>query len=192
MSAPATMQATTHYQDLEFQIAELRKKVEELGPAQENKLSMIVFSGDLDKLLASMIIATGAAAMGMKVVLFFTFWGTAALRKANGDAAGKDFMSKMFGWMLPKGRNKTKLSQMNMGGMGTAMLKGLMKKNNAPSLDQLFEMAGQLGVEIKVCEMSMDLMGFKREEMIDYPNLEYVGVATFLNHSRKSINQLFI
>ena len=192
MSAPATMQATTDYQDLEFQIAELRKKVEELGPAQENKLSMIVFSGDLDKLLASMIIATGAAAMGMKVVLFFTFWGTAALRKGNGDARGKDFMSKMFGWMLPKGRNKTKLSQMNMGGMGTVMLKGLMKKKNAPSLDQLFDMAGQLGVEIKVCEMSMDLMGFKREEIIDYPNLEYVGVATFLNHSRKSINQLFI
>ncbi|AFM25680.1 DsrE/DsrF/DrsH-like family protein [Desulfomonile tiedjei] len=191
MSLPAEAR-TPNLEDLESQIADLRKKVEELGPAQENKLSMIVFSGDMDKLLASMIIATGAAAMGMKVVLFFTFWGTAALRKPEANVEGKDFMSKMFGWMLPKGRNSLKLSKMNMGGMGTAMMKGLMKKKNAPNLDQLFEMAAQLGVEIKVCEMSMDLMGFKREEIIDYPNMEFVGVATYLNHSRKSINQLFI
>jgi peroxiredoxin family protein len=191
MSLPAEAQ-TVNLQDLESQIADLRKKIEDLGPAQENKLSMIVFSGDMDKLLASMIIATGAAAMGMKVVLFFTFWGTAALRKPEANVEGKDFMSKMFGWMLPKGRNNVKLSKMNMGGMGTAMMKGLMKKKNAPNLDQLFEMAAQLGVEIKVCEMSMDLMGFKREEIIDYPNMEFVGVATYLSHSRKSINQLFI
>jgi peroxiredoxin family protein len=191
MSMPAQAQPTG-YEDLELQIADLRKKIEELGPAQENKLSMIVFSGELDKLLAAMIIATGAAAMGMKVVMFFTFWGTAALRKPDADPRGKDFMAKMFGWMLPKGRNQVKLSKMNMGGMGTAMLKGLMKKKNAPSPDQLFEMAAQLGVEIKVCEMSMDLMGFKREEIIDYPNMEFVGVATYLGHSRKSINQLFI
>ncbi len=179
--------------------AEAAKKLEEFAPAEkpqgvvmENKLSMIVFSGDMDKLLASMIIATGAAAMGMKVVMFFTFWGTAALRDANKKVGGKDFMSKMFGWMLPKGRNKTKLSQMHMAGMGTAMLKGLMKKKNAPSLDQLFEIAAQLGVEIKVCDMSMDLMGFSREELIDYPNMDFVGVATFLAHSGKSANQLFI
>jgi len=191
MSLPATAQ-TTDLRQLELQIAELKAKVEDLGPAQENKLSMIVFSGDMDKLLASMIIATGAAAMGMKVVMFFTFWGTAALRKPDAKVDGKDFMAKMFGWMLPKGRNKVKLSKMNMGGMGTAMMKGLMKKKNAPSLDQLFDMAGQMGVEIKVCEMSMDLMGFKREEIIDYPNMEFVGVATYLGHSRKSINQLFI
>lgn len=191
MSVPATVQSPD-YRELEQQIADLRKKIEELGPAQENKLSMIVFSGDMDKLLASMIIATGAAALGMKVVLFFTFWGTAALRKPDGNGARKDFMSKMFGWMLPKGRNRVKLSKMDMGGMGTAMMKGLMKKKNAPSLDQLFEMAAQLGVEIKVCEMSMDLMGFTHEEIIDYPNIEFVGVATYLNHARKSINQLFI
>ena len=174
------------------QLAELEKRVEELATGKQNKLAMVVFSGDLDKLLAAMIIATGAAAMGMKVVQFFTFWGTAALRKPDANVNGKDFMSKMFGWMLPKGRNKVKLSQMNMGGMGTAMMKGLMKKKNAPSLDQLFEIAVQLGVEIKVCEMSMDLMGFKHEEIIDYPNLEYVGVATFLAHAKESSNQLFI
>ena len=179
--------------------AEPARKLEELAPAPqpagvalENKLSMVVFSGDLDKMLAAMIIATGAAAMGMKVVMFFTFWGTAALRDAKKQAGGKDFMSKMFGWMLPKGRDALKLSQMNMAGMGTAMLKGLMKKKNAPSLDQLFDIAAQLGIQIKVCEMSMDLMGFKREELIDYPNMDFVGVATFLAHSGKSANQLFI
>jgi peroxiredoxin family protein len=128
----------------------------------------------------------------MKAVLFFTFWGTAALRDPKARVGGKDFMSKMFGWMLPKGRNKLKLSKMHMAGMGTAMLKDLMRKKNAPSLDQLFEMAGQLGVEIKVCEMSMDLMGFKREEIIDYPNLEYCGVATFLAEAKTSRVQLFI
>ena len=177
---------------LQGQLDELKHQVAGIKPGPENKLSMVVFSGDLDKMLASMIIATGAAAMGMKVVMFFTFWGTAALRDAKKQAGGKDFMSKMFGWMLPKGRNELKLSQMNMGGMGTSMLKGLMKKKNAPTLDQLFEIAATLGVEIKVCEMSMDLMGFKHEELIDYPGMDFVGVATFLAHAKNSVNQLFI
>ena len=161
-------------------------------PARESKLSMIVFSGGLDRQLAAMIIATGAAAMGMKVVLFFTFWGTAALRDPARKVGGKNLMSKMFGFMLPKGRNRLPLSQMHMAGMGTAMLKGLMKKKNVASLDQLYEVAAALGVEIKICEMSMDLMGFKREEMIDYPDLEVCGVATFLANARESAVQLFI
>lgn len=178
--------------DVNAQLAELREKVAALEPGPEPKLSMVVFSGDMDKLIAAMIIATGAMAMGMKAVLFFTFWGTAALRDPAARVGDKDFMSKMFGWMLPKGRNKLALSKMHMAGMGTAMLKNLMRKKNAPSLDQLFEIAAQLGVEIKVCEMSMDLMGFKREEIIDYPNIEYCGVATFLQEARNSQVQLFI
>jgi len=178
--------------DIETQLKELREKVEALRPGAQPKLSLIAFSGELDKLIAAMIIATGAVAMGMQAVLFFTFWGTAALRDPQRKAGGKDLMSKMFGWMLPKGRGKLKLSQMHMGGMGTAMLKNLMRKKNAPSLDQLFEMAAQLGVQIKICEMSMDLMGFKREEMIDYPHLEYCGVATFLAEAKESQIQMFI
>jgi peroxiredoxin family protein len=178
--------------DLATQLTELKARVDQMTPGPQNKLSMIVFSGDLDKLLASMIIATGARAMGMEVVQFFTFWGTAALRNPKAKTSGKDFMSSMFGWMLPKGRSETKLSKMNMAGMGTAMLKDLMKKKNAPSLDQLFEVAAALGVQIKVCEMSMDLMGFQREEIIDYPNIEYCGVATFLAHAKESSVQLFI
>ncbi|MBD3235833.1 MAG: NADH dehydrogenase FAD-containing subunit [Candidatus Eisenbacteria bacterium] len=153
---------------------------------------MIVFSGSLDKMIAAMILATGAGAMGIKPILFFTFWGTAALRDASKRARGKDLMSKMFGWMLPKGRNRLPLSQMNMLGMGPAMIKGLMKRKNAASLDQLFEIAAQLGVEIKICEMSMDLMGFQREEIIDYPHLDYCGVATYLAEAQTASIQLFI
>lgn len=177
--------------DVEKELSELKTKLADM-PGQENKLSMIVFSGELDKHLAAMIIATGAAAMGMQVVLFFTFWGTAALRHPKKKAAGKDLMSKMFGFMLPKGRNKLILSQMHMAGMGTAMLKDLMKKKNTASLDQLYEIAAIMGVQIKVCEMSMDLMGFKKEEMIEYPDLEYCGVATFMSHAKESSVQLFI
>lgn len=178
--------------EIQDRLAELERKVAGLPAGKEKKLSMIVFSGDLDKMIAAMIIATGAGAMGFKVVQFFTFWGTAALRDPKKKAGGKDFMSKMFGWMLPRGRNKLALSKMHMAGMGTAMLKDLMKKKNAPSLDQLFEVAAALGVQIKVCEMSMDLMGFKREEIVDYPHLEFCGVATFLAEAEESSIQLFI
>jgi peroxiredoxin family protein len=171
--------------DVNQQIAELQAKVAALGPGPKKKLSMVVFSGDLDKMLAAMIIATGAGAMGMEVVQFFTFWGTAALRDPGKKAVGKDLMSTMFGWMLPRGRNELKLSQMHMGGLGTSMLQDLMKKKNAPSLDQL-------GVKIKVCEMSMDLMGFQRAELIDYPGMEFCGVATFLADAHDSSVQLFL
>lgn len=178
--------------DVETQLAELQAQVNAMEPGAQNKLSMIVFSGDLDKMMAAMIIATGAGAMGMEVVLFFTFWGTAALRDPAKKPGGKDLMSSMFGWMLPNGRNKLALSQMNMGGMGTMMLKDLMKKKNVASLDQLFEMAAMVGVKIKVCEMSMDLMGFQREELIEYPDMDFCGVATFLADASESKIQLFM
>lgn len=177
--------------DVEKELLALKARVDEL-PGAENKLSMVVFSGDLDKQIAAMIIGTGAAAMGMKVVMFYTFWATAALRDPQKHATGKNFMGKMFGMMLPKGRNKLTLSQMHMAGAGTAMIKGLMKKKNVASLDQLYEIAAMLGIEIKICEMSMDLMEMKREEMIDYPNLEFCGVATFLANAKDSAVQLFI
>ncbi|MBW1824658.1 MAG: DsrE/DsrF/DrsH-like family protein [Deltaproteobacteria bacterium] len=180
-------------EDIEQQVAELKTKIESLAKeSPENKLSMIVFSGDLDKILASFIIGTGAVAMGMDVVMFFTFWGTPVLRDKGKKVYGKDIMGKMFGTMLPKGPDGLKLSKMNMGGMGTAMMKSLMKKKNVASLDQMLELAAELGVRIFVCEMSMDLMGFKREEMIDYPNLTYCGVAKFLEEAQNSKIQLFM
>jgi peroxiredoxin family protein len=177
--------------DVEKEIAAIKAQLEE-RPGAKNKLSMIVFSGDLDKHIASMIIATGAAAMGMEVILFYTFWGTAALRDPKKKVGGKNLIEKMFGVMLPRGRNKLKLSQMQMAGAGAAMIKGLMKKKNVASLDQLFEVAGMMGVKIFVCQMSMDLMGIKREELIDYPGMDVVGVATFLDHAKESSIQLFL
>jgi peroxiredoxin family protein len=179
-------QIEKQFEDIKAQIAAIDKKT------TENKLSMIVFSGDMDKVLAAFIIATGAVAMGMEVVMFFTFWGTPVLRDKGKKVSGKDAMGKMFGAMLPKGACEVKLSKMNMGGMGTAMMKSLMKKKNVASLDEMLAMAGELGVHIYVCEMSMDLMGFKREEMVDTCQLEYCGVATFLEEASNSRIQLFI
>ena len=180
-------------ENIEEQIEKLQAQIEAVDKkTTENKISMIVFSGDLDKVLASFVIATGSVAMGMDVVMFFTFWGTPVLRKKGRKASGKDFMSKMFGAMLPEGTSAVKLSKMNMGGMGTAMMKSLMKKKNVASLEQMLEMAAELGVRIFICEMSMDLMGFKREEIIDYPDLTYCGVAKFLEEAHNSRIQLFI
>jgi peroxiredoxin family protein len=177
--------------DVEKEIEGIKAMMAE-RPGARKKLTMIVFSGDLDKHIASMIIATGAAAMGMEVVIFYTFWGTAALRDPGKRAGGKNILEKMFGFMLPRGRNRTILSNMHMAGMGTAMMRMLMKKKNVASLDEMFDIAGQLGVKIIICEMSMDLMGFKREEMIDYPHLKVGGVATFLADAAESSVQLFI
>jgi peroxiredoxin family protein len=180
-------------QNIENQIEELKSRLDAVDKkTAENKLAMIVFSGDLDKALAAFIIATGAVAMGMEVVMFFTFWGTPILRDAKKKVGGKDVMGKMFGKMLPKGSGAVKLSNMNMGGMGTAMMKSLMTKKNVASLEEMIALAEELEVKIYVCEMSMDLMGFKPEEFIDYKDLGYAGVATFLAEAQNSKVQLFI
>jgi peroxiredoxin family protein len=180
-------------QNIENQFTELRSQLAALDKkTAEDKLSMVVFSGDLDKAIAAFVIATGAVAMGMDAVMFFTFWGTPMLRDKAKSVGGKDIMSKMFGAMLPKGTSRTKLSKMNMGGMGTTMMKSLMKKKNVASVEQMLEMSEELGVRIFVCEMTMDLMGIKREEMIDYKHLEFCGVARFLEEAASSKVQLFI
>lgn len=178
--------------ELEKQLQELKERVEKLETGTKDQLSMVVFSGDMDKILAAMIIATGAAAYDMKVKLFFTFWAISALRDPKKRGKGKNLMEKMFGMMLPRGAGKVKLSNMNMGGMGTAMIKGIMKKHKVASLEEMFKTAGELGVEINICEMSMNLMGFKKEEMIDYPGMNICGVATFLSDAQESKIQLFI
>ena len=178
---------------IETQLAELKSQVDALkSSAPENKLAMVVFSGDMDKVLAAFVIATGAVAMGMDVVMFFTFWGTPVLRDKNKSVGGKDMMGAMFGAMLPKGTGQVKLSKMNMGGMGTAMMKSLMKQKNVSSLEEMLALAEELGVRIYVCEMSMDLMGFKHEEMVSYKHLGFAGVATFLQEAQTSKVQLFI
>jgi peroxiredoxin family protein len=189
----AVQQQDVSLQQIEEQLAAIKSRIDVLDKkATEPKVATIVFSGDLDKVLASFVIATGAVAMGMEAVMFFTFWGTPVLRDKKKSVGGKDTMGKMFGTMLPKGTSEVKLSKMNMGGLGTAMMRSLMKKKNVATLEQMLEMAEELGVKIFVCEMSMDLMGFKREEMIAYKDLTFCGVAKFLEEANNSRITLFI
>lgn len=177
---------------LQKQVDTLTKKVGKLEKNRKDQLSIAVVSGDLDKVLAAMVISLAAAAMDTKVKLFFSFWSLSALRDPKKSPKGKDIISKMFGMMLPTGKDKLSLSNMNMGGMGPMMIKMLMKKQNVMSLGEMFKQAGELGVEITICEMSMGLMGFKAEEMIDYPHLRYAGAATFVADAGESSMQLFI
>ncbi len=184
--------------DINEQISKLSKEVEKLqkkvARMQENRkdqLSIAVVSGDMDKILATMVISLAAAAMDTQVKLFFSFWSLSALRDPKKKGKGKDFISKMFGLMLPK-KNGLKLSNMHMAGMGPMMIRMLMKKQNVLSLNEMFEQAAELGIEITICEMSMDLMGFKKEEFIDYPHLRYAGAATFTADAGESAAQLFI
>jgi peroxiredoxin family protein len=146
---------------------------------QQERLSLIVFSGSLDRLIAAFVLATGAAAMGMQVSMFFTFWGTAALRLDN-VRVKKTLLERMFGWMLPKGTKQLPLSQMNMGGGGPLMIRHIMKKNGVASIEEMIELSKELGVELNVCTMSMELLGMKPEELIDYPGRSFCGVAKFL------------
>lgn len=152
--------------------------------------TIIVFSGDLDKVLASFIIATGAAAMGRPVTMFFTFWGLNALRKRENQGVKKPFMDAMFGAMMPRGTSKLTLSNMNMGGMGTAMMKKVMKDKNVDSLEALMKQAMFNGVKLVACTMSMDIMGITKEELID--GVEYAGVAAYLGDAEESNVNLFI
>lgn len=170
----------------------LKERTGRLENSRKDQLSIAIVSGDMDKILAAMIISLAAATMDSQVKLFFSFWALSALRDPKKKAKEKDFISKMFGIMLPKGRNKLKLSQMNMCGLGPKMIKILMKKQNVMSLDAMFKEAAALGVEITVCEMSMNLMGFKKEEMIDYPYLRYAGATTFVADAGESSMQWFI
>lgn len=160
-------------------------------PAQDNNgQTIVVFSNDLDKAMAAFIIANGAAAAGKKVTMFFTFWGINILRKSKSPSVKKSLIDKMFGFMMPKGDNKLTLSKMNMLGMGSMMMKQVMKNKNVPSLKELIEMAKNNEVKFIVCNMSMDVMGIKREELID--GIEIGGVATYIDESSKSNNNLFI
>jgi peroxiredoxin family protein/TusA-related sulfurtransferase len=156
----------------------------------KNEKTMVVFSGDLDKAIATFIIANGAAAMGRKVTLFFTFWGLNVLRKTDKVSIKKDFISKMFGFMMPRGSKKLGLSRMNMAGAGPRLIRHLMKKKNVSSLEELINQAKANGVRLVACNMSMDLMGISREELID--GVEIGGVATMLGSAEESDMSLFI
>jgi peroxiredoxin family protein len=158
----------------------------------QNRLCLIVFSGEMDKMLAAFVLATGAAASGMSVSMFFTFWATAALKKGGFQVKGKPLIERMFGWMMPSGLQNIPLSKMNMGGFGKWLISREMKKKKVPDLPQLVELAGELGVEILICEMSMSLMGIRQEELIEYPGRKIVGVAYCLNQCADARITLFM
>lgn len=157
--------------------------------AKDNK-TIVVFSGDLDKAIASFIIANGAATMGKKVTMFFTFWGLNILRKHEGVSVKKGVMDRMFGMMMPRGSKRLGLSKMNMMGMGPKMIRMVMKNKNVNSLEELIQAAIDSGIEVVACQMSMDIMGIKQEELID--GIKIGGVGYYLGEAEDSNVNLFI
>jgi peroxiredoxin family protein len=186
-------QSAPDTQALLARIAELEQRVCTLedAPAQgiEDRLSMVVFSGDLDKAIAAFIIATGAASMGLEVSMFFTFWGIGAVKKRK-LFAGKSLLEQGFTAMLPGKLGETGLSQMNFFGAGAQIIRGLMKKHEVASPEELFALAQELGVKMTVCDMSRELLGIAEAELVD--GLETGGVASFMADAARSKVTLFI
>ena len=171
-------------------IATIQKGKSEINQNNEkNAQTIVVFSNDLDKALAAFIIANGAKASGKDVTLFFTFWGLNILRKSNVNAK-KSIIDKMFGIMMPKGAEKLTLSKMNIGGLGTYIMKKVMKYKNISTLNELIKQAQTQGIKFIACKMSMDVMGIKEEELIDH--VEIAGVAKYIAESNNSNSNLFI
>lgn len=157
----------------------------------EHSAAIVLFSNDLDKALAAMILANGLAASGVKVGIFFTFWGLSVLRKNPAPTLRRSLVSRMFGWMLPKGAEKLALSKMNMLGLGTAMMKDVMRRQNIMTLPALIKSAKAAGVKFIACDMAMGVMGLAREDLIDEVD-EVAGVAAFAEIAKRSSNALFI
>lgn len=168
-----------------------KKDAQHFEPASNGKgKTFILFSDDLDKALATFVLANGAAATGEKVTIFFTFWGLNVIKKDKKPKVNKDIFGKMFGIMLPSRSMKLKLSKMNMGGIGRKMMRYIMKTKNIESLETLRSLAIENGVEFIACQMSMDVMGVKREELLD--NVTIGGVATYMNRADNANVNLFI
>lgn len=165
------------------------KHAAEVSAGPSNR-TLVMFSDDLDKALATFVIANGAAATGQKVSIFFTFWGLNVIKKAKKPSVTKDIFGRMFGWMLPNHSRKLGMSKMNMFGMGPLMMRYIMKLRGVDELESLRQQALDNGVEFIACQMSMDVMGVKEEELMDEVN--YGGVATYINRADKANINLFI
>ena len=155
----------------------------------KNKI-LILFSDDLDRSLATFVLANGAAATGHKVSVFFTFWGLNVIKRERKPAVKKDIFGRMFSWMMPSDSRKLRLSQMSMLGLGDRMMRYIMKKKNIDSLEKLRQQALDNGVEFIACQMSMDMMGVQREELID--GVTVGGVATYMERAENANVNLFI
>jgi len=184
-----TESATAVSGDVADKIKELEERIAKLETNGQN-LTMVLFSGDMDKAMAAFIIANGALAMGKGVTIFVTFWGLDVIKKPSFKTSGRKFLEKMVLRMRPKGPNKLATSKMNFGGMGPKLFRYMMGKKNVEPLGNLIEMATEFGVRIVACQMSMDVMGIKKEDLID--GVEVGGVAAFLNRAYAGQATLFI
>jgi peroxiredoxin family protein len=169
--------------DLEKRLADFEQR------APEDRVSLLVFSGDLDRVLGAFIIATGAAAMGQQVSMFFTFWGLSVLKKDT-QLSGKTFFQKMMAVMSPASSESLPVSRMNYFGMGAKMLRSMMQEKRVSSLEEMVALARELGVRMTACEMSREVLGITESELME--GLESGGVASFLADSLKSRTSLFI
>ena len=177
-------------QALEEKVQALTRRLADLEErTPEDRVAMVVFSGDLDRVLAAFIIGTGAAAMGQEVSMFFTFWGLSALKK-GAELSGKTFLQKAMALMSPGSSLELPVSKMNYFGVGAKMLRAMMKEKNVNSLEDMISLARELGIRTIACEMSRDVMGINDSEL--FPGLEHGGVASFLADSLKSRTSLFI
>ncbi len=157
----------------------------------KNSIAIIVFSGDLDKIFASLVIATGAAASGMKVNMFFTFWGLKLLQQSGSKPKGLDWMRKLFNLLVKPGPENRPVSKLNMMGMGSMMMKQIMKKSKLPSLAEMLSTAKSLDVKLTACSTSLEVMGIPKESLI--PEVDHIaGVTSFLAEARESNFTLFI
>lgn len=174
-------------------ITALEQRVGELesAPAQdiEDRLAMVLFSGDLDKTIAAFIIATGAAAMGLEVSMFFTFWGLSVIKKQR-KFNGKNLLEKGFTAMLPAGTGQLQLSQLNFFGVGARIIRKLMNDHQVTSVEEFLELAREMDVRLVACDMSQELLGIKDDELLD--GLEHGGVATFIGDAARAKITLFI
>ena len=181
--------------EVERQLKGLRDEMEtKLAAVRErtvdNAATIIIFSGDLDKVLAGFVLATGAAAAGLETSMFFTFWGLSALKKKGAAAGPKNIMEKMFGVMTPSSSESLGTSKMNFFGMGSVMLRKMMKDKGIATLEELMDLAREMDVKMIACTMSMDAMGVSKEELLD--GLTYGGVATYMADAVRSRVTLFI
>lgn len=175
------------FEELKERLEALHKKVEQSCP--DDRLSILVFSGEFDKMTSALLIATAAAASGMEVDLFFTFWGLNALKK-KAKTRDKSILQKMFGMMLPRGTGQLRTSHFNMGGIGPRIFRHLMKKDNVMSLEELVDTAIDLDVNIMVCEMTRDLLGIRDEELIR--DFKVAGAARYVQRASRAKVTLFI
>jgi peroxiredoxin family protein len=190
MAAIDALSTTSESANLADRVAELERRIAQLeGTQPDDRLSLVVFSGDLDRVLAAFVIATGAAAMGQQVDMFFTFWGLTAL-KTNTQLAGKTFLQQMMSVMTPSGSSGLPVSRMNYFGAGSRMLRAMMQQQNIESLEGLMQLARDLGVTVIACDMSQNVMGIRDDELVK--GVEHGGVATFLGSALRARASLFI